>query len=78
MFIQIDEEVIKKVEEVTFEKFHKVGNLIPAEEVEGAFEDLLCEIDRLKEELEDEQEQRAMYFKPKSVYEINGVREDDF
>lgn len=78
MFIQIDEEVIKKVEKVTMERFNKVGNLIPAEEVEGAFEDLLCEIDRLKEELEDEQEQRAMYFKPKSVYEINGVREDEF
>lgn len=78
MFIQIDEEVIKKVEEVTFEKFHKVGNLIPAEEVESTFEDLLNEIERLKEQIEDEKEQREMYYKPKSQYEIIGMREDEF
>ena len=48
-YIELDEKIIKEVEEVTFEKFHKIGNLIPLEEIEGTIEDLLCEIDRLKE-----------------------------
>ena len=50
-YIELDEKIIKEVEEVTFEKFHKIDNLIPLEEIEGTIEDLLCEIDRLKEQL---------------------------
>ena len=69
-YIELDEKIIKEVEEVTFEKFHKIGNLIPLEEIEGTIEDLLCEIDRLKEQLEDEKEQRESYYRPLTQREL--------
>lgn len=69
-YIELDEKIIKEVEEVTFEKFHKIGNLIPLEEIEGTIEDLLCEIDRLKEQLENEKEQRENYYRPLTQREL--------
>lgn len=69
-YIELDEKIIKEVEEVTFEKFHKIGNLIPLEEIEGTIENLLCEIDRLKEQLEDEKEQRENYYRPLTQREL--------
>lgn len=69
-YIELDEKIIKEVEEVTFEKFHKIGNLIPLEEIEGTIENLLCEIDRLKEKLEDEIEQRENYYRPLTQKEL--------
>ena len=69
-YIELDEKIIKEVEEVTFEKFHKIGNLIPLEEIEGTSENLLCEIDRLKEQLEDEKEQRENYYRPLTQREL--------
>lgn len=77
-FIELDGKIIKEIESITFEKFHKIGNLVPLEDIESAFKDLLCEIERLKEKLVDEIEQREEYYKPKSEYEIIGMREDDF
>jgi len=55
-YIELDEKIIKEVEEVTFEKFHKIGNLVPMEEIESTLEDLLSEIDRLKEQLEEKED----------------------
>lgn len=52
-YIQLDEDLIKELEEVTYEKFHKIGNLIPIDELENTFKDLLHEIDRLKEKNQD-------------------------
>ena len=69
-YIELDEKIIKEVEEVTFEKFNKIGNLIPLEEIEGTIEDLLCKIDRLKEQLEDEIEQRENYYRPLTQREL--------
>ena len=69
-YIELDEKIIKQVKEVTFEKFHKIGNLIPLEEIEGTIENLLCEIDRLKEKLEDEIEQRENYYRPLTQREL--------
>ena len=69
-YIELDEKIIKEVEEVTFEKFHKISNLIPLEEIEGTIENLLCEIDRLKEQLEDEIEQRENYYRPLTQREL--------
>ena len=44
--------------------------MIPLEEIEGTIEDLLCEIDRLKEQLEDEKEQRENYYRPLTQREL--------
>ena len=71
-YMELNEKIIKEIEEITFERFHKIGNLVPLDEIESTLEDLLTEIDRLKEELEDEIEQREEYYKPKSERELLG------
>lgn len=74
----MEEKIIEQVEKVTGNTFNKKGNLIPVEEIEPTFEDLLCEINSLKEKIEDEIEQRENYYKPKSEYELLGISERDF
>lgn len=74
-YVEIDEKIIDKIEKITMAKFKRVGNLIPLEEIEDAFNDLLLEIDRIQEELDDEVEQRESYWKPKSHKEIEGIPE---
>lgn len=64
-YIQIDEEILKSVERETGTTCKKIGNLISLEDVEPLLEDLLNEIDRLKEQLEDEVEQRENYYVPR-------------
>ena len=53
MYIEIDEEIIKKVEEITITDYEARGNLVPAENIESMIEDLLAEIDSLNEKIED-------------------------
>lgn len=77
-YVEIDEKIIEEVEKVLGEKFERKGNLLKLEDIEDTLKDLLIEIDRKQEELEDEIEQREEYYKPKSKYEITGMKESDF
>lgn len=69
-YIELDEEILKSVERETGVTCKKIGNLISLEDVEPLFEDLLYEIDRLKEQLEDEKEQRENYYRPLTQREL--------
>lgn len=77
-YVEIDEKIIEEVEKVLGEKFERKGNLLKLEDIEDTLKDLLIEIDRKQEQLEDEIEQREEYYKPKSEYEIIGMKESDF
>ena len=55
-FVEINEEIIKEIEKVTLDRFHRVGNLVPLEEIEEAFRDLLIEIDKAQEKIEEFEE----------------------
>ena len=74
-YVELKEEVIKDVEEVLGERFHRKGNLVPIAEINDTLRDLLIEIDKKQEDLDDEIEQRKNYYKPKSHMEIEGVPE---
>lgn len=78
MYIELKEELIKEIERIKMEKLEKKGDLILAEDIEGIIEDLICEIHRLNEKVEDEIEQRENYCKPKTEYENLGMSERDF
>lgn len=79
MFMKYEEKYIKEIETITGVNYGCRGDLIPMDSIIPMLEDLLCEIDRLNEKLEDEIEQREEYYKPKSQYEILGdIKESDF
>ena len=78
MYLEMKEQTIKDIELITGETFNRKGGLIKLSELKDAIEDLLVEYDKLQEKLEDEKEQRDNYYKPKSEYEIIGMREEDF
>lgn len=48
------------------------------EELEVDREELINEIDELKQEIEDNEQIREDFYKPKSPYEIYGLNEKDF
>ncbi len=52
-FCEIDEKIIKKIEQVTLTDTEAKGNMVPIENIQSIFEDLLYEIDRLYEQIED-------------------------
>lgn len=78
MFMKYEAEKIEAIEAITGVNYGCLGDLIPIDSIIPMLEDLLCEIDRLKEELEDEKEQRENYYKPISKYEEIGMSEKDF
>lgn len=53
MYLELSDEIIKKIEKITNTDYEVKGNLIPAENVEAMIQDLLTEIDGLQEKLED-------------------------
>lgn len=55
-YCKIDEKVIKEIEKETLTDTEAEGDLIPVENVESIFEDLLNEIHVLREKLEDIEE----------------------
>jgi len=77
-YVEIDERLLKGIKDLTITNYEEKGNFVPIESIEPMLEDLMCEIDRLKEKLEDEVEQREEYYKPKSKYELTGMKESDF
>ena len=47
--VTIDENIIKKVEEITITDYQSKGNQVPAENIEAMIEDLLYEIEKLED-----------------------------
>lgn len=53
MYLELSDEIIKKVENITNTDYEVKGNFIPAENIETMIEDLLTEIDGLQEKVDD-------------------------
>lgn len=62
------EELKQKVAELEKEKFNLLCEL----------EDCYDELNKVKEEKEDLEQQIQDFYKPKSAYEVNGISEKDF
>ena len=78
-YVNIGEETIKNYEWATgYTISDKRGDLVPVETLVGMVEDLLAEVDRLNEEAQDREEDIETYYKPRSAYELTGMREEDF
>lgn len=77
-YVELDERLLEDIKKLTITNYKEKGNFVPIENIEPMLEDLMCEINSLKEKLEDETEQRREYYKPKSEYELVGMKESDF
>lgn len=53
MYLELDKKIIDKIEEITCTDYERKGDYIPVENIENMIKDLLYEIDRLNEKIED-------------------------
>lgn len=83
MYYKLDRdelEFINKAEKLTCTDYELLGDFIPVESMIGVIEDLLLEIDRLEEKIEDLEQNIENNYELKNVnpYEEYGVSERDF
>lgn len=52
-YIELDEKLIKELERITMGDYRKKGTMISSDMVECIIEDLICEVNVLKEQIED-------------------------
>ena len=72
MFIQLNEKIIEKIEEVTFTRVNRINDFIYAEDIKSIIEDLLIAIDEKTEELDDLKQNLEDNYKPIKVEEQIG------
>lgn len=75
MYYRLDNkefELLKRAEKLTITDYEIVGDLIPVESFISAIEDLMIEIDRLEEEVEDLKEDMEQNYRPLSNRELYG------
>lgn len=71
MYLKMENsELIKEVNKETGTTYEMKGEFLNYENIEPMIEDLLNEISRLKEQLEDEIEQRKNYYRPLTKREL--------
>lgn len=71
MYLKLENpELIKEVNKETGTTYEMKGEFLDYENIEPMIKDLLNEISRLKEELEDEIEQRTEYYRPLTQREL--------
>lgn len=73
-----EKETIKRVSEITYTDYEMEGKFIPVENLIAAIEDLLLEIGRLEEKIEDMERDIEENYKPISYAEQIDYRERDF
>ena len=72
MYLKLDKKIIDKIEEITCTDYERKGDYIPAENIDSMIYDLLCEIDRLSEKIEDMENDIRDNYRPISNEEMYG------
>ena len=78
MYIKLDSDLYKKIQEITYTDYNALGEFIPSESIEPMLEDLLLEVSRLEEKIEDIERDRDDNYKPYTNEELYGVSDKDF
>lgn len=80
MYIKIDEDKLKKIQEITMTDYEAKLNYVPSENIMNIIDDLLCEIDNMQEKIEDMERDVENNYELKNVnpYEEYGINERDF
>lgn len=53
-FVEIDENTLKQVKQITLTNYENIGVFVPIDAIQPMIEDLLHEIERLEEQLENQ------------------------
>lgn len=64
MFLKIDDDLYKKIKEYTMVDYERIGEDLPSNSIIPIFEDLIYEIEKLKELIEDIEQDRNDNYKP--------------
>lgn len=78
MYLKIDEEILKKIQDITMTNYEAEGCYLPADSINDIIEDLLLEIDRQEERYEDLERNLEDNYRPISAAELYGVSDRDF
>lgn len=80
MYLKIDEEKLKEIEELTMTDYDAKLGFVPGENLIGMIDDLLYEIHNLQEKVSDLQHDIDNNYELKRIdlYEEYGVSEKDF
>lgn len=78
MYLKIDEDLYKKISDITCTDYEKIGDFMPADSIVPMLEDLLVEIDHQKEKYEDLERNLSDNYRPIPVSEQVGYNEKDF
>lgn len=69
MYLELDDKLKNKIENITNIDYDFKGNFLPSEKIISIFEDLICEIESLNEKFED--------FKKDVEYNYKRISEDE-
>lgn len=72
MYLEIDEDLKNKIEEITTTDYDFKGNYIPSENVIPLIDDLLLELDRVNEKLTDLENDLENNYRPLTNRELYG------
>ena len=72
MYLELKQDLIDEIEEITCTDYERKGDYIPAENIENMIKDLLYEIDRLSEKIEDMENDIRDNYRPISNEEMYG------
>lgn len=72
MYLDLKQDLIDKIEEITCTDYERKEDYIPAENIENMIKDLLYEIDRLNEKIEDMENDIRDNYRPISNEEMYG------
>ena len=80
MYIKLDEELKEKIEKITDVDYDFKGEYMPSESIEPMLKDLIYEIDKLEEKINDIQQDIENNYELKKYdpYEEYGLSERDF
>ena len=53
MKVEVDKKILDKIKEITMTDYEIEGNKVPADNIEAMLDDLLREIEKLEERIED-------------------------
>lgn len=80
MYIRIDSNVLKQVEEITSTDYDTFAGMLPSESIEPMIRDLICEVHKLEEKVSDMERDIENNYEVKNIdpYEELGLSRGDF
>lgn len=70
VWVDIDEDILKKVQEATITDYEGVDGKVTVESLKGMVEDLLIELENKNDEIKDILEDRDSNYKPLTAHEL--------